>query len=315
VSGQVTRIDAKELKARLHDGGEIALLDAREELPFGRRHLLMASCVPLSRLELLVDDLVPRRATRVVWCDDNEGLAARAAARMAALGYQDVALLDGGIAAWEAAGFRVYSGVHVPSKAFAEVVEHEAATPWISAEELKALIDRKADIAIYDSRSYEEYHNNSIPTAVSVPGAELVYRFADLMPSSATTVIVNCGGRTRSIIGAQSLINAGVGNKVVSLKDGTMAWHLAGLDVVHGAARRPPDVTPTGLQAAQQRAARVAERHDIARIDRHTLEALRAEATQLSLYVLEEDVDVFLDYLGRHSPVTGGPQDRIRLER
>ena len=287
MSGQVTRIDAKELKARLHDGGEIALLDAREELPFGRRHLLMASCVPLSRLELLVDDLVPRRTTRVVWCDDNEGLAARAAARMAALGYRDVALLDGGIAAWEAAGFRVYSGVHVPSKAFAEVVEHEAGTPWISAEELKALIDRKADIAIYDSRSFEEYHNNSIPTAVSVPGAELVYRFADLMPSPATTVIVNCGGRTRSIIGAQSLINAGVGNKVVSLKDGTMAWHLAGLDVVHGATLRPPDVTPTGLQAAQQRAAHVAARHDIARIDRHTLETWRAEATQRSLYVLD----------------------------
>ena len=281
------RIDAKELKARLHDGGEIALLDAREELPFGRRHLLMASCVPLSRLELLLDDLVPRRAARVVWCDDNEGLAARAAARMSALGYQDVALLDGGIAAWQAAGFRVYSGVHVPSKAFAEVVEHEAGTPWISAEELQALIDRKADIAIYDSRSFEEYHNNSIPTAISVPGAELVYRFADLMPSPATTVIVNCGGRTRSIIGAQSLINAGVGNKVVSLKDGTMAWHLAGLDVVHGATRRPPDVTPRGLQAAQERAARVAARHGIARIDRHTLDTWRAEAAQRSLYILD----------------------------
>ena len=170
MSGQVTRIDAQALKARLHDGGEIALLDAREELPFGRRHLLMASCVPLSRLELLVDDLVPRRATRVVWCDDGDGLAVRAAARMAALGYTDVAVLDGGIAAWEAAGFRLYSGVHVPSKAFAEVVEHEAGTPWISADDLKALIDRSADIAIFDSRSYEEYHNNSIPTAISVPG-------------------------------------------------------------------------------------------------------------------------------------------------
>ena len=152
------RIDARALKAQLHDGGELALLDAREELPFGRRHLLMASCVPLSRLELLVDDLVPRRGARVVWCDDGEGLAARAAERMSALGYQDVASLDGGIAAWEAAGFRVYSGVHVPSKALAEVVEHEAGTPWISAQDLQALIDRKADIAIYDSRSYEEYH-------------------------------------------------------------------------------------------------------------------------------------------------------------
>ena len=286
-ANEIKRIDARALKAQLHDGGELALLDAREELPFGRRHLLMASCVPLSRLELLVDDLVPRRGARVVWCDDGEGLAARAAARMSALGYQDVGWLDGGIAAWEAAGFRIYSGVHVPSKAFAEVVEHEAGTPWISAQDLQALIDRKADIAIYDSRSYEEYHNNSIPTAISVPGAELVYRFADLTPSPDTTVIVNCGGRTRSIIGAQSLINAGVRNKIVSLKDGTMAWHLADLEVVHGATRRPPEVSAHGLQSALEAAARVAARCGIARIDRRTLESWRAEATQRSLYVLD----------------------------
>ena len=286
-ANEIKRIDARALKAQLHDGGELALLDAREELPFGRRHLLMASCVPLSRLELLVDDLVPRRGARVVWCDDGEGLAARAAARMSALGYQDVGWLDGGVAAWEAAGFRIYSGVHVPSKAFAEVVEHEAGTPWISAQDLQALIDRKADIAIYDSRSYEEYHNNSIPTAISVPGAELVYRFADLTPSPDTTVIVNCGGRTRSIIGAQSLINAGVRNKVVSLKDGTMAWHLADLEVVHGATRRPPEVSAHGLQSALEAAARVAARCGIARIDRRTLESWRAEATRRTLYVLD----------------------------
>src|ERR1700760_3049371 len=295
---KIKRIDARALKAQLHDGGELALLDAREEQPFGRRHLLMASCVPLSRLELMIDDLVPRRATRVVWCDDNEGLAPRAAARMAALGYQDVALLDGGIAAWEAAGFRIYSGVHVPSKAFAEVGEHEAGTPWISIDDLQELIDTKANIAIYDSRSYEEYHNNSIPTAISVPGAELVYRFADLMPSPDTTVIVNCGGRTRSIIGAQSLINAGVPNKVVSLKDGTMAWHLANLEVVHGAAKRAPDVSADGLENARSAAARVATRFDIATIDMRTLESWRAEADRRSLYVL--DVRSPEEYAARH---------------
>ena len=288
MSGNRTkRIDARALKAQLHDGGELALLDAREELLFGRRHLLMASCVPLSRLELLVDDLVPRRGARVIWCDDGEGLAARAAERMSALGYQDVALLDGGIAAWEGAGFSIYGGVHVPSKAFAEVVEHETGTPWISVQDLQALIDRKANIAIYDSRSYEEYHNNSIPTAISVPGAELVYRFADLMPSPDTTVIVNCGGRTRSIIGAQSLISAGVRNKVVSLKDGTMAWHLAGLEVVHGATRKPPEVSAHGLQSAGEAALRVAARCGIARIDMRTLQSWCAEAAQRSLYVLD----------------------------
>ena len=245
----IGHVDARRLKAQLHDGGEIALLDAREEGVFHARHLLLASCVPLGRLELLIDDLVPRRGVRIVWCDDGEGSALRAAHRMSGLSYTDVAVLDGGITAWAAAGYRLYSGVRVPSKAFAEVVEHEAGTPWISAPDPKALIDGGVDIAIFDSRSYEEYHNNSIPTAISVPGAELVYRFTDMVPSPDTTVIVNCGGRTRSIIGAQALRNAGFRNKIMSLKDGTMAWHLAGFEVVHGATRRPP--TPRNSNRGQ----------------------------------------------------------------
>jgi rhodanese-related sulfurtransferase len=298
MSGNVKRITAQELKAQLHDGGELALLDAREELLFGRRHHLMATCVPLSRLELMADDLVPRRGTRVVWCDDGDGLAERAASRMAALGYQDVAVLDGGLPSWEAAGFKIYSGVHVPSKAFAEVVEHEAGTPWISVQQLKDLIASGTDIAIYDSRSYEEYHNNSIPKAISVPGAELVYRFADLTPSPDTFVIVNCGGRTRSIIGAQSLISAGVPNKVVSLKDGTMAWQLAGLDVVRGAERRPPDVSAVGLKHGEVGAARVAAKCGIPRIGVQTLRDWRAEAAQRSLYVL--DVRTPEEFLAGH---------------
>jgi len=271
----VKHIEARELKRQLHDGGEIALLDAREEGVFARRHLLMASVVPLSRLELLIDDLVPRRTTRVVWSDDGDGSALRAAERMHGFGYQNVAVLEGGIAAWEAAGYRVYSGVHVPSKAFAEVVEHEAGTPYVSAPELKALIDSGADIAIFDSRSYEEYHNNSIPTAISVPGAELVYRFADLVPSVNTTVIVNCGGRTRSIIGAQSLRNAGFPNKIMSLKDGTMAWHLAGYGVINGAVLRPPAVSEAGRRASTKAAARVAAHCDIRSIDKAMLSAWR----------------------------------------
>src|SRR4051795_12777582 len=280
MDGDIGHLSAGQLKAQLHDGGEIALLDAREEGVFQARHLLLASCVPLSRLELLIDDLVPRRSTRVVWCDDNDGSALRAAHRMSALGYTDVAVLEGGIAAWQAAGYRLYSGVHVPSKAFAEVVEHEAGTPWISATDLRVLIDGSANIAIFDSRSYEEYHNNSIPTAISVPGAELVYRFTDLVPSPDTTVIVNCGGRTRSIIGAQALRNAGFPNRIMSLKDGTMAWHLAGYEVVNGATRRPPAVSDAGRRAAVDAAARVAAACDIPRIDCATLEAWRADTNR-----------------------------------
>jgi rhodanese-related sulfurtransferase len=308
LTDRIKRIEAQQLKGQLHDGDEIALLDAREEGIFARRHLLLASCVPLSRLELLIDDLVPRRTTRMVWCDDGDGVAMRAARRSSALGYEDVAVLDGGVAAWQAAGYRLYSGVHVPSKAFAEVVEHEAGTPSITAPELQKLIESGADIAIFDSRSYEEYHDNSIPGAVSVPGAELVYRFTDLVPSPETTVIVNCGGRTRSIIGAQSLINAGFRNRILSLRNGTMAWHLAGLTVVHGATRRPPEVSPAGLAAARAAAARVAARCQIPRIEPAALAAWQATADQRSLYVL--DVRTPEEYAAGHlsgaRPAPGG---------
>ena len=127
LASDIRRIDAPQLKAQLHDGGEIALRDAREEGVFARRHLLLASCVPLGRLELLVDDLVPRRSARVVWCDDEEGLALRAAERMSALGYQDVAVLDGGIAAWEAAAIALSQRRPRSKQGVRGVVEHEAA--------------------------------------------------------------------------------------------------------------------------------------------------------------------------------------------
>ncbi|MGH7060960.1 MAG: rhodanese-like domain-containing protein, partial [Stellaceae bacterium] len=206
-------ITATELRDRYQAGGEIAVVDAREEGSFHERHLLMASCLPLSRLELIAPALLPRRTAPIVVCDDTEGLAERAAARLVEGGWSDVAVLAGGVAAWEQAGCPVYSGVHVPSKAFAEVVEHEMKTPWIAADELAERQRSGEKLVIFDSRSYEEYHSNSIPGAVSVPGAELVYRFAELVPSPDTFVVVNCGGRTRSIIGAQSLIDAGVPNR------------------------------------------------------------------------------------------------------
>jgi rhodanese-related sulfurtransferase len=283
----IASITASELRRRYRAGGEIAIVDAREEGSFHDRHLLMASCLPLSRLELLAPSLLPRHSAPIVVCDDGGGLAERAAARLVDGGYTDVSVLEGGVKAWEAAGFPVYSGVHVPSKAFAEVVEHEYGTPWISAEELAERQKRAENLAIFDSRSFEEYHSNTIPGAISVPGAELVYRFEELVPSPDTFVVVNCGGRTRSIIGAQSLIDADVPNRVVSLKDGTMAWHLAGLGVVTGAAARAPEVSADGIVAARQRAEAVARRYGVPVIDRARLAEWQSEARRRTLYVMD----------------------------
>lgn len=283
----ITTITAAALKAAFKDGAEIALFDAREEVPFDARHLLMACCVPLGQLELLVDALVPKRTTRVVWCDAGEGFALSAATKMRNLGYTDVQCLDGGIQAWANADLPIYSGIHVPSKAFAEVVEHVTATPWIGAAELHQLIENHADMVLLDSRTFEEYHGNSIPGAINVPGAELVYRFKDLVPSEQTLVVVNCGGRTRSIIGAQALINAGFANRIVSLRNGTQDWHLGGFEVIDGADRRPPAVSTTGLEAALAGAKRIAEHYKIASISTTQLTQLRGDTEGPNLFVLD----------------------------
>lgn len=283
----------------LADGSELALVDVREELVFSRNHLLLARSIPLSRIELKFARLVPRRGTRIVLCDDDDGLAARAAAILSRNGYTNVAVLDGGVAAWAAAGFELFSGVNVPSKAFGEFIEHANHTPSVSASELERLIREGADIAVLDSRPFDEYARVSIPTAIDVPGAELVLRAREIAPSPKTTVVVNCAGRTRSIIGAQSLINAGLPNKVVALRNGTMGWSLAGFTCDSGKNRRAPGVSERNLEWARQAARRVADSCGVTVIDRSKLDALRADVER-TVYLF--DVRDPTEYLAGHMP-------------
>jgi rhodanese-related sulfurtransferase len=113
-----------------------------------------------------------------------------------------------------------------------------------------------------------------------------VLRARDIAPSPATTVVVNCAGRTRSIIGAQSLINAGLPNKVMALRNGTMGWSLAGFTPDSGKSRRAPGVSSPTLDWARDAAQRVAERCGVRRADRATLEAWRKDEAR-TLYVFD----------------------------
>jgi rhodanese-related sulfurtransferase len=282
----VTTISPAALRGLLEGGGELALVDVREELIYSQGHLLLARSVPLSRFELNFVPLVPRRGTPIVLCDDNDGLAAFAAAILARNGYSNLRILAGGVAAWAAAGFELFSGVNVPSKAFGEYIEHAEGTPSISADELAQLLRDGRDIVVLDSRPFDEYARVSIPTSTNVPGAELVLRARELAPSAQTTVVINCAGRTRSIIGAQSLINAGLPNKVVALRNGTMGWSLAGLTCDRGKNRRAPHASPDRLRWAQSAAWRVAEACGVERIDPPILEAWRRDRSR-TLYLFD----------------------------
>ena len=280
-------IDTKELRRRLAGESELALLDVREQGVHYRGHPFYACSAPLSRLELMAGDLVPRRTAPAVVLDGGaEGLADKAAERLRALGYSDVSVLAGGCEGWKAAGGELFSGVNVPSKAFGEFVEHHYETPRIPAEELRKLKEKSEKLVILDSRPYEEYQRMSIPGGIDTPGAELAWRVHDLAPEPDTVVVVNCAGRTRSIIGCQSLRNAGIANRVVALKDGTMGWDLAGFECERGASRVAPPPSAAGKAKALEVAERVAARFHVRTISPQAARDWMADDAR-TLYLLD----------------------------
>ena len=257
------RIEAATLKAWLSDGREIALLDVREPGQYGAGHPFFAVPLPYSRFELRLPALAPNRRARLVLLDDSDGIAERGAERAAELGYDDVHVLDGGAPAWGRAGYTLYEGVNLPSKTFGELVERARHTPRITARELNDLQAEAANLILVDGRPFEEFHKVSVPGGLCCPNGELALRIAALAPDPETRVVVACAGRTRSIIGAQTLIDFGIPNPVQALENGTQGWLLAGFELERGATRRAPEGTDAGdlggLDDMRARARRLAE--------------------------------------------------------
>jgi rhodanese-related sulfurtransferase len=293
------RINAETLLGWITDGQELALLDAREDGEFGASHLFWAIPCGMARKEIRARALLPRRFTRVCCVDDGRGLAETLATWLESIGCTDVAVLEGGTKAWEAAGNVLFSGVNVPSKAFGEWVEHHYGTESVDAPDLKAWIDSGRDMVVLDSRTLEEFTRMSIPTGISVPGGELAYRIADIVPDPATLVVVNCAGRTRSIMGAESLRRAGIPNKVVALRNGTMGWELAGLRCDRGRTEKFQQGTPKTAGLALQRAKAFAEQSGVGVIGPLDLTRFEDDPDR-TLYVL--DVRDPVEFRAGHRP-------------
>src|ERR1700741_3743189 len=187
-------VEVETVRGWLTDSGEIAFLDVREEGQHGSGYPLLAANLPYSRLEQRIAPLVPRRSCSVVLLDEADGVSAKAARRLERLGYNDIHILSGGAAAWSAAGYQLFPSTNVPSKAFAEIIEHQFATPAISATELDRLRRSGERVTVLDSRPIDEYERFHVPGAISCPGAELVHRFDDLVDAPETLVVVSCAG-------------------------------------------------------------------------------------------------------------------------
>ena len=257
------KVSPNQLWEWLHDGEEICIADVRDGGPYSRSHLLAAVSIPLAQCEVLAPTLIPRRSTRIVLCDENELMAEKMADILVPNGYEDVSILAGGINSWQSQGFQLFSGSGIISKAFGELVESELDTPRIDAEVLNQWHTTGKRFYSFDARPLAEYRTISLPQATDCPGAELVLRIPALLADDETPIVINCAGRTRSIIGAQSLRNAGVKNPVFALKNGTMGWQLAKFSTLHGQSNIAPQPEVEGIAMARSHALHVRDKYQV----------------------------------------------------
>jgi len=276
-----------------------AVLDVRERGEFNACQIANATSVPRSQIEFRIAELVPNPRILLVVYDEGGERASLAARGLAELGYGNVAVLDGGLPAWQNQGLPIVSGVNVPSKAFGEKVHHEKTIPEISPEELKSLQERAADLIVFDVRTPEEYGRFCIPGAVNVPGGDLILWADALKCKPETTVVINCAGRTRSIIGTAALCRLGL-THARALKNGTMGWVLAGLQLESTPTRVGPAAPEGSRQQVEELALGIAEAEGISWISAGELIDSSSGNNPNVTYLI--DVRSETEYEGGHIP-------------
>ena len=271
--GLTPSIDGAEVRTVLRSGREIALIDLRPEATFAAGHPLFAASMPLDTLELEAPARLPRLHVPIVVYGEREVDTLTGVARLAELGYTAISILSGGLAGWVASGGELFQDVNTPGKAFGELVAAQAGTPQIDPRRAQPVLG--SGPVLIDVRTPGEYTTMHVPGAVNVPGAGVVGAAAALAPDPEAMVIVNCAGRTRGIIAAQSLIDAGLPNPVAALQNGTIGWTLAGLSLERGPDSAEPTLPAAAAAQAQARATAVSARAGVPRIDARGLGRLR----------------------------------------
>jgi len=263
-------ISCREVAELMTSDRSFAVFDVRERGEYNECQIPGTTSLPRSQIEFRISQLVPNLNVPSVVYDDADGRAPLAAKTLNRLGYTRVLILNGGLTAWRNDGRSTVSGVNVPSKAFGEKVHHEHNIPDVTPEELKALQQSGADLVIVDVRTPEEYGRFCIPGGLNVPGGDLILWADELKQKRDAVVVINCAGRTRSIVGTAALRRLGLTN-VRALKNGTMGWVLAGLELEAKPARSAPAAPPASRERAVARAAQIAAEEKLSLISAEQL--------------------------------------------
>jgi len=262
------KVNAETLKSWLSDKDEIAFIDVREIGQHTKGHPFFSISIPYSLFELNLEILIPNKKTKMILLDQNDGISILAYKAATLIGYSNLFILEEGVNGWINAGYKLFDGINVPSKSFGELIEKHFHTPSITAKELNKKQKNNENCIVIDGRPFDEYQKMSIPNSICCPNGELAYRVSSHVKDINTEIIINCAGSTRSIIGAQTLIDLGISNKVKALENGTQGWFLSDLCLDHNKSNfldvRPDD---TELKKIQNKIFKLLINHNINLID------------------------------------------------
>ena len=97
-------------RARAEIDAGVRLIDVREQNEWDDSHLEAATHIPQGELIERIDEVAPDRSERLLLHCRTDNRSARMAQELAGLGYENVAVIEGGILAWEQAGLPTESG-------------------------------------------------------------------------------------------------------------------------------------------------------------------------------------------------------------
>ena len=244
------KITPETVRSWISDKEEVAFIDVREIGQHTNGHPFFSISIPYSLFEFNIKILVPNKQTRVILIDNNNGISDLVYNIAHQMGYSNISIIEGGVEEWVSAGYKLFDGINVPSKSFGELIEKYFHTPSITAKELAQKQKNNENYIVIDGRPFLEYNKMSIPKSICCPNAELFYRVSSYIKDINTEIIINCAGRTRSIIGAQTLIDFGIKNKVKALENGTQGWFLSELSLEHNK-NKYLEVLPNDLEIQQ----------------------------------------------------------------
>jgi len=194
-------IPCGELEQLMDSGESYALFDIREPAEYNAGHIPGATSLPRRDIEFRIAYLVPVRSTPISVVGDSDKRASLAAMTLRRVGYENDLGLEGGFPSWVESGGTKATGVNVLSKEFGERIHTEEEVQEIEPDQLRKLMDEERRLLVLDVRTPQEYGRCCIPGGLNVPGGDLILWAADLRKDPRAKVVINCAGRTRSIIG------------------------------------------------------------------------------------------------------------------